>query len=120
MAILNKILVHVPSNLCDGFKAKYINGTDNSYDDKIVFLEKTQEIFSKGKLYGIVEAKLPTVTAGTGIEVTSSKDGNGKTTYTVSQNFDFDSLSEDFKLKMLQYVISNWNTETGEQGLILD
>ena len=118
MAILNKILVHVPSNLCDGFKAKYIDGSDTSYDDKVVFLEKTQEIFSKGKLYGIVEAKLPTVNAGNGIKVTSSKDGNGKTTYTVSQ--DFDSLSEDFKLKMLQYVISNWNTETGEQGLILD
>ena len=55
MAALNKILVHVPSNLCDGFKTKYITATtnrDTSYDNKVVFLEKTQEIFTKGKLYG--------------------------------------------------------------------
>lgn len=52
MANLNKLLVHVPSNLCDGFKNKYVNGTDRSYDNKVVFLEKTQEIFTKGKLYG--------------------------------------------------------------------
>ena len=52
MANLNKLLVHVPSALCDGFKTKYVNGTDRSYDNKVVFLEKTQEIFTKGKLYG--------------------------------------------------------------------
>ena len=52
MANLNKLLVHVPSDLCDGFKTKYVNGTDRSYDNKIVFLEKTHEIFTKGKLYG--------------------------------------------------------------------
>lgn len=52
MANLNKLLVHVPSNLCDGFKTKYVDGTDRSYDNKVVFLEKTQEIFTKGKLYG--------------------------------------------------------------------
>ena len=52
MANLNKLLVHVPSNLCDGFKTKYVNGTDRSYDNKVVFLEKTQEIFTQGKLYG--------------------------------------------------------------------
>lgn len=52
MANLNKLLVHVPSALCDGFKTKYVKGTDRSYDNKVVFLEKTQEIFTKGKLYG--------------------------------------------------------------------
>ena len=52
MANLNKLLVHVPSALCDGFKTKYVNGTDRSYDNKVVFLEKTQEIFTKGKIYG--------------------------------------------------------------------
>ena len=52
MANLNKLLVHVPSNLCDVFKTKYVNGTDRSYDNKVVFLEKTQEIFTQGKLYG--------------------------------------------------------------------
>ena len=52
MANLNKLLVHVPSNLCDGFKTKYVNGTDRSYDNKVVFLEDTQEIFTQGKLYG--------------------------------------------------------------------
>ena len=54
MANLNKLLVHVPSNLCDEFKDKYVNGTDRnrSYDNKVLFLEKTQEIFTKGKLYG--------------------------------------------------------------------
>lgn len=52
---INKLLVHVPSNLCDGFKTKYVTATTNrntSYDNKVVFLEKTQEIFTKGKLYG--------------------------------------------------------------------
>ena len=52
MANLNKLLVHVPSALCDGFKTKYVNGTDRSYDSKVVFLEKTQEIFTQGKIYG--------------------------------------------------------------------
>lgn len=52
MANLNKLLVHVPSNLCDGFKTRYVNGTDRSYDNKVVFLEKTQEIFTQGKIYG--------------------------------------------------------------------
>ena len=52
MANLNKLLVHVPSDLCDGFKTKYVNGTDRSYDNKVVFLEDTQEIFTQGKLYG--------------------------------------------------------------------
>ena len=55
MANLNKLLVHVPSDLCDGFKTKYVTATTNrntSYDNKVVFLEKTQEIFTKGKLYG--------------------------------------------------------------------
>ena len=55
MANLNKLLVHVPSELCDGFKNKYVNGPEEnrnkSYDGKIVFLEKTQEIFTKGKIY---------------------------------------------------------------------
>lgn len=51
MANLNKLLVHVPSALCDGFKTKYVDGTDRSYDSKVVFLEKTQEIFTKGKIY---------------------------------------------------------------------
>ena len=55
MANLNKLLVHVPSNLCDGFKTKYVTATTNrntSYDNKVVFLENTHEIFTKGKLYG--------------------------------------------------------------------
>ena len=54
MATLNKILVRVPSNLCDEFKTKYVTAAtnrDTSYDNKVVFLEKTQEIFTKGKLY---------------------------------------------------------------------
>ena len=54
MANLNKLLVHVPSSLCDDFKNKYVTAEtnrDQSYDNKIVFLEKTQEIFAKGKIY---------------------------------------------------------------------
>ena len=54
MANLNKLLVHVPSSLCDDFRNKYITAEtnrDTSYDSKIVFLEKTQEIFAKGKIY---------------------------------------------------------------------
>lgn len=52
MVNLNKLLIKVPTNLCDGFKDKYVNGTDRSYDNKLVFLEKTQEIFTQGKIYG--------------------------------------------------------------------
>lgn len=52
MANLHKLLINVPSNLCDGFKEKYVNGNDRSYDNKLVFLEKTQEIFTQGKIYG--------------------------------------------------------------------
>ena len=55
MANLNKLLVHVPLALCEGFKEKYVKDTDRrdrSYDNKVVFLEDTQEIFTQGKLYG--------------------------------------------------------------------
>lgn len=55
MANLNKLLVHVPSSLCSDFRNKYIKGTDKSYDNKVVFLEDTKEIFTKGEIYGIVE-----------------------------------------------------------------
>lgn len=33
---------------------------------------------------------------------------------------DFDSLPQDFKTKMLQYVISNWNRVTGEYSILAD
>ena len=39
---------------------------------------------------------------------------------TVSNNIDFDKLSSSFKTKMLQYVISNWNSETGERSILAD
>lgn len=32
----------------------------------------------------------------------------------------FDNLSEDFKLKMLRYIISNWNEETTEYSILAD
>ena len=41
MSDLNKLLVHVPSSLCDDFRAKYIvdgANRDKSYDNKVVFL----------------------------------------------------------------------------------
>ena len=38
----------------------------------------------------------------------------------VHENLDFNSLSRDFKTKMLQYVISNWNKETGEYSILAD
>ena len=55
MSDLNKLLVHVPSSLCDDFRNKYIKdgaNRDKSYDSKVVFLEDTKEIFTKGKIYG--------------------------------------------------------------------
>lgn len=55
MANLNKLLVHVPSSLCPDFRNKYIKDGANrnkSYDSKVVFLEDTKEIFTKGKIYG--------------------------------------------------------------------
>lgn len=56
MANLNKLLVHVPSSLCEDFRNKYIKdgaNRDKSYDSKVVFLEDTKEIFTKGEIYGI-------------------------------------------------------------------
>ena len=38
----------------------------------------------------------------------------------VVNNIDFDSLSTTFKNKMLKYVISNWNKETNEVGILAD
>ena len=38
----------------------------------------------------------------------------------VSVSMDFDKLTPEFKLKMLQYVISNWNAETGEYSILAD
>lgn len=52
MATLNKLLVYVPASLCDSFKTKYVDGTDATYNSKVVFLEKTREIFTNGKLFG--------------------------------------------------------------------
>ena len=62
MADLNKLLVKVPSNLCDAFRTKYLTGDgstprDTSYDRKIVFLEDTKDIFSQGKIYGTSHAE---------------------------------------------------------------
>lgn len=39
---------------------------------------------------------------------------------TIIKTMDFDKLTPEFKLKMLQYVISNWNKETGERSIIAD
>lgn len=52
----------------------------------------------------------------------STTDANWKTPMLsyVQSNIDFDALSSDFKLKMLQYVISNWNKETGEYSILAD
>ena len=38
----------------------------------------------------------------------------------VSANINFDSLTPEFKTKMLQYVISNWNRETDEYSILVD
>ena len=38
----------------------------------------------------------------------------------VNAGIDFDKLTPEFKLKMLQYVISNWSKETGERSILAD
>ena len=38
----------------------------------------------------------------------------------VQKSLKFEDLSEDFKLKMLQHVIKNWNKETGEYSILAD
>lgn len=38
----------------------------------------------------------------------------------VNKGIDFDKLTPEFKRKMLQYVISNWNKETGERSILAD
>lgn len=52
------------------------------------------------------------------------KDGdialNEKAKKTINKSIDFDKLTTDFKRKMLQYVISNWNAETGEYSILAD
>lgn len=39
---------------------------------------------------------------------------------TINKIMDFDKLDSNFKSKMLQYVISNWNAETGEYSILAD
>ena len=39
---------------------------------------------------------------------------------TINKIIDFDKLDSNFKHKMLQYVISNWNAETGEYSILAD
>lgn len=58
---LEHIFIQVPENKCDNFVSRYITPPegverDTSYDAKIAFLEKTQEIFTQGKLYGLNNA----------------------------------------------------------------
>ena len=54
---LQKIFIRVPEAKCDAFINKYVRPTsgsrDTSYDAKIVFLEKSQEVFTQGKVYGL-------------------------------------------------------------------
>lgn len=39
---------------------------------------------------------------------------------TISKNLKYDSLTEEFKNKLLKYMISNWNKETNEVGILAD
>lgn len=52
------------------------------------------------------------------------KDGdiafNEKAKDTITRSINFDKLTPEFKRKMLQYVISNWNAETGEYSILAD
>lgn len=55
---LGKLFVIVSEALHNSFVEKYLTPTgdisrDTSYDGKIVFLEKTKEIFTNGKLFGL-------------------------------------------------------------------
>ena len=57
-SLLQEIFIRVPENKCDSFMSIFVapeSGVirDTSYDGKIVFLEKTQEIFAQGRLYGL-------------------------------------------------------------------
>ena len=45
---------------------------------------------------------------------------NEKAKLTINKIIDFDKLDSNFKRKMLQYVISNWNAETGEYSILAD
>ena len=56
MADLQKLFVLVSAANTAAFKSTYVAGgesRDKAYDNKIVFLEGTGEIFTKGKLYGM-------------------------------------------------------------------
>lgn len=55
---LKTMFILVTEDKHDSFIETYLNPSDGvtrdtTYDDKIVFLEKTQEIFTKGRIYGI-------------------------------------------------------------------
>lgn len=45
---------------------------------------------------------------------------NEEAKLTINKIMDFDKLDSNFKRKMLQYVISNWNAETGEYSILAD
>lgn len=56
--LLNKLFVFVYTSDCESFRSIYIEPIEGverktDYDNKIVFLEDNQELFTQGKIYGI-------------------------------------------------------------------
>lgn len=80
-----------------------INGFKICKDGNIVFSSK-----AKNTVMNLVHSKLDYSKTSQ-----SFKDS-------VSANINFDNLTPEFKTKMLQYVISNWNTETNEYSILVD
>ena len=101
---LNKLFVYVPSAVNDTFTTsvinKYADDTEvqKKYVNKIVFLEKSGQLWVKGTYFGgnagelsgqisAVEKKIPVVVAGSGstyVTVNDTADTAGKHTYTVN------------------------------------
>lgn len=118
MANLNKLLVHVPSSLCEDFRNKYIKdgaNRDKSYDNKVVFLEDTKEIFTKGKTYGIsikdfndLKKIVGTIPSGGGttstniVDYINEKFGKlGTAAYKMVSDFDGAGAAADVKRELL-------------------
>lgn len=105
MANLNKLFVYVPVGQHKNFEDAVIKNPTvaDTYANKIVFLEKTKQLWVKKQLFGIdpatfstdlskLEAKLPVVQGSTGAKYVTVKDDEDTTTHKHTYTVQSDAL----------------------------
>lgn len=130
---LNKLFIYVPVGVNENFKTsvidKYTAGDETTvqkYQNKIVFLEKSGQLWVKGKYFGgdagslsaqisAVEKKIPVVegSGSTYVTVDDAADAAGKHTYTVN------SATLNTKIAALEKADTDLGTRiTNEVGAV--